>query len=366
MTDELKLKGTIELEVDESDLQSQIDRANRKQDRATESPAATRRAPEPARKQPVPQEGFAQGLAIARAVEKSLSRITIPGLGLAALGGLSRVVGGGRGPQEAAGSAVAASTAERARGGGGGDVLRDAAIFQALRRRQPGAVAVPRPQPAPSGLTRRETELAVQSVVARRIPGTATAGTIGGAALRLSPAMMAGIVGGVATAGVAIAAKLGSDFLTKGVDKRIEKGIGAAASFSGPLSLIEMERQMAERRRAIERGEVVGGPLRALSRQREITRDITGALGSVTSAQLAVLQEETLRIINPFLREIVEAILKTGRFVGLFDADRVDRALDTLGSSGERKLSVPPTAFGSTPYAPGNLGPFLMQPRIGR
>ncbi len=138
----------------------------------------------------------------------------------------------------------------------------------------------------------------------------------------------------IGVAATAAVAKVTVGALTKGVDKRISKQLGAGAQFSPELSIVALERDIAQRERAITRGSLLGESARELSKQRDTSLAISGVLGSTVSNEVNELQAELLRKINPVIGDLVEAILRAGKFFGAVDESTFAEAMESLVAGG--------------------------------
>jgi hypothetical protein len=380
--DELALRGVITLELDEAGIDQEAEAVERRSESRRERPATRGDGDGGDRRRRL--LGEAEG--IGKAVEGVIDRLKVPDIGAAirsvippglggpvTIPGLERLVGllgTGTGGviRPSFGQAAVAGAVQ---GGAARTVQRGASVSAPVagevgarligRRLPPSEVGgLPRLPPPP--------RLALPpgpsaGAAARAAPAAASAAGVG-----LSVAAISGIVtagAALAVAGVGIAA---GKALTSGVDKRIARGLGTSAEFSGALATVGVAAQFADIQRALVRGDLLGGSLLGLQRQRSETQAASAVLGNVVGAELNELLTAALKVVNPALREIVAALLQTGKTLGLLDAERVNKAMEVLerqesrsaviggGSSASPPPRGPAPQILINPYAPPGLG----------
>lgn len=300
MSADLNLSGNIELEIDESQVMAAIDSANRK---ASDLSGGGGGGGASRRGSSAQMAGISTGESqgIASAVRNALGDVKLPPFP-AMPTGLSQAIAGG------------------ARGG-----VPPGLVF-AAGRLSTRTFVPPVPPALPSG-----------AAGAARVSGQAAAG-IGGK-LGLSGIAAAGLVATAGAAAVGLGLKAGADALTKGVDKRIERQLGAGFQFSPELAQLALDRDIRQRSRAITRGQIVGESAQDLQDARDNFLDVTNIGGAAVSNEVNELQVLVLRTITPVLSELIEAVVRLGKGFGAIDKDDFIDIMDGLGQRGNESAA---------------------------
>jgi hypothetical protein len=298
---ELQLEGVIRFKVDTEDLESQIAQANRQ---ATSGGRA---------KPGAAGGGDAGGAAagkdgqvIANSIKNSLAGLKMPLP--APISNISSPFSGGLPP---------------------GLVFAAGRVTAGFAR--PPA---PVPVPPPSG-------------AAGAAVGRGLASRIGLAGLSVGAPAIAATAG---VAAIGLGAKVAADALTKGVDKRIERQLGAGFQFSPELSALAFQREVRQRDRAITRGRILGESAQDLQRERDKFSGISNVLTSGIDREVNELLLSMLRIARPVWGEIVEAIVRIGNGVGALTKDEMEDMLRALAKEGVDVSDPGPAYTPPEPY----------------